>query len=370
MRRSASVAAVALVAWIGALVYDRWLPAATPTIPGWDVGGVEWLFLLVVLLVGAASYHVATAAPRAVRRYWRRFRRDRVATASLVLLAGLAVAGAVGPALVGPPQTDFAQAYRPPVGLTATYGGDVVHGSWAHPLGTDAQGRDLLGLVLAGTRVSLEVGLVSAALAVSAGTLVGTAAALAGGRVDDLLMRYVDFQQSLPVFVLLVLLVHLYGSTLLLVVLAYGLLGWERIARLVRSETLQRRTAGYVRAAEAAGAGRWWVLRRHLLPNVSTTVITAATLAVPTFILGEAALSFLELGPPNTYSWGRTITAGRNDLATAPWVSTVPGALLFLTVLALNFVGEGLRDALDPESERDRTVDDGDRAPVEQASRR
>ncbi|MFB6106168.1 MAG: ABC transporter permease [Halobacteriaceae archaeon] len=371
MRRRTVALGAAVAAWVAALAYDVWLPAGTPTLSWWDVRGIEWLFGLAFVVTAGLLGGPLVAEPRRARRYWRRFRRDRVAVASLAVLALLLVAGLAGPAVVGPPRTDFSQANLPPVGTTTAADGGAVHGTLAHPLGTDAQGRDVLVLLLAGARVSLEVGLVSAALAVGVGTLVGTTAALAGGRVDEALMRYVDLQQSLPVFVLLVLLVYLYGSSLVLVVLAYGLLGWERIARLVRAETLQRRTAGYVRAAEAAGASRWWVLRRHVLPNASTTVITAATLAVPAFVLGEAALSFLELGPPDAYSWGRTITAGRQSLATAPWVSTAPGVALFLTVLALNYVGEGLRDALDPASDRDRNRPAaGDRIPAEDPPRR
>jgi peptide/nickel transport system permease protein len=116
----------------------------------------------------------------------------------------------------------------------------------------------------------------------------------------------------------------------------------------VRSEALQRREEAYVRAANAAGASRGWVIRRHIIPNVSGTVITAATLAIPTFILGEAALSFLGFGDPETFSWGRTINAGRSDLDSAWWISTIPGLFLFFTVLAFNFVGDALSDAIDP----------------------
>jgi len=218
----------------------------------------------------------------------------------------------------------------------------------AYPLGTDAQGRPLGHLVVYGMRVSMEVGLVSAALAITIGTVVGATAAHFGGAVDEVLMRYVDLQQTFPVFVLLLLLVYLYGPSLLIVVGLYGLFGWEGTGRLVRSEALQRSQEAYVRAAEAAGAGRWWIVRRHLIPNVSSTVITAATLSIPVFILGEATLAFLGFSDPQVFSWGRTIAAGRGDLATAPWISTLPGLFLFLTVLAFNFVGDALRDAIDP----------------------
>jgi peptide/nickel transport system permease protein len=164
-------------------------------------------------------------------------------------------------------------------------------------------------------------------------------------------MRYVDLQQTFPVFILLVLLTYLYGASLLLIILLYGVFGWEGTARLVRSEALQRREEAYIRAAESAGASRLWLIRRHLIPNVSSTVITAATLSIPVFILGEASLSFLGFGDPETFSWGRTINAGRSDLDSAWWISTIPGFVLFLTILAFNFVGDALRDATDPRSE-------------------
>jgi peptide/nickel transport system permease protein len=212
------------------------------------------------------------------------------------------------------------------------------------------QGRDVGVLIVYGMRISMEVGLISTLFAVTIGTAVGAVAAYSGGLTDEVLMRYVDLQQSFPTFLLLVLLVFLYGGSLLLIIALYALFSWEGIARLVRSETFQRIEEPYVDAARAAGASRWWVVRRHVVPNVSNTVITAATLQIPAFILGEAALSFLGLGDPNTFSWGRTISDGRGELSSAPWISTIPGFVLFLTVLAFNFVGDALRDAIDPRS--------------------
>jgi len=333
-----------LLALAGAFAYDFLVlhnRAPTVGVLGWDVSALEWLFAL-VLLLGVFHVFVPLArAPRLTRRYWRRFRRNRAAVLSLAFLAVVLVLGVVGPVVWRNPNAliDFGRAYRPPV---------FAGGSWQYPLGTDAQGRPLGHLVVYGMRVSMEVGLVSAALAITIGTLVGATAAHFGGAVDEVLMRYVDLQQTFPVFILLLFLVYLYGASLLIVVVLYGLFGWEGTGRLVRSEALQRGQEAYVRAAEAAGAGRWWVVRRHLVPNVSSTVITAATLSIPVFILGEATLAFLGFSDPQVFSWGRTIAAGRGDLATAPWISTLPGLFLFLTVLAFNFVGDALRDAIDP----------------------
>jgi peptide/nickel transport system permease protein len=270
---------------------------------------------------------------------------------SLGYLAVVFVLGLVGPVVLRDPSIAFPEKLLPPAGVTAAPQGEPVTGTLEHPLGTDHQGRDVLRLLVFGMRVSMEVGLLVAGIAVTIGTAVGTTAAHVGGYVDEALMRYVDLQQSFPVFILLLLVVYLFGPELVLIVLVYGFLSWEGTARLVRSEALQRQEAAYVRAAEAAGASRWWVVRRHLVPNVSSTVITNATLLVPAAILAEAGLAFLGLSDPNVYSWGKLIASGRGYLATAPWIATAPGVVLFLTALAFNFVGDALRDATDPRGD-------------------
>jgi peptide/nickel transport system permease protein len=332
------------LALVAAFVYDYAVVANdAPTVPGigWDVTGVEWLL---VVVLGLGVFHAALPLARNRRLtayYWGEFRENRAAVVSLAFLGSVFLVGLLGPLIWTAPNEaiDYGAAYQPPV---------FMGGSWEHALGTDAQGRPIWHLIVYGMRVSLEVGLISMAFAISIGTVVGTAAAYFGGYVDEALMRYVDLQQTFPVFILLLLLIYLYGASLLLIIVLYGLFSWEGTARLVRSEALQRGEEEYIRAAEAAGAGRWWTIRRHLIPNVSSTVITAATLSIPVFILGEASLSFLGFGDPDVFSWGRTISAGRSDLPNAPWISTVPGLFLFLTVLAFNFVGDALRDAIDP----------------------
>jgi peptide/nickel transport system permease protein len=333
----------AFLALGAAFAYDYLVLRDTPTVGaiGLDLTSVEWLLVTVLILgvfhVGLPLYRNA----RMTRYYWRQFRKNRAAVASLAFLGFVFVVGLFGPLVwTGPNQAiDYGAAYRPPV---------FMGGSWEHALGTDAQGRPVWHLIVYGMRVSLEVGLISMVFAISIGTVVGTAAAYFGGYVDEGLMRYVDLQQTFPVFILLLLLIYLYGPSLLLIIGLYGLFSWEGTARLVRSEALQRSEEAYVRASEATGADRWWTIRRHLIPNVSSTVITAATLSIPVFILGEASLSFLGFGDPDVFSWGRTISDGRSDLSNAPWISTIPGFFLFLTVLAFNFVGDALRDAIDP----------------------
>ena len=333
----------AFLALGAAFAYDYLVLRDTPTIGavGLDLTSVEWLLVTVILL---GVFHVVLPLyrnGRMTRYYWRQFRKNRAAVVSLGFLGFVFVVGLFGPLVwTGPNQAiDYGAAYRPPV---------FIGGSWEHALGTDAQGRPVWHLIVYGMRVSLEVGLISMVFAVSIGTVVGTAAAYFGGYVDEVLMRYVDLQQTFPVFILLLLLIYLYGPSLLLIIALYGLFSWEGTARLVRSEALQRSEESYVRASEATGADRWWTIRRHLIPNVSSTVITAATLSIPVFILGEASLSFLGFGDPDVFSWGRTISDGRSDLSNAPWISTIPGFFLFLSVLAFNFVGDALRDAIDP----------------------
>jgi peptide/nickel transport system permease protein len=203
-------------------------------------------------------------------------------------------------------------------------------------------------------RVSMQVGLIATFVSVTIATAVGVTAATVGGWVDEALMRYVDVQQTFPTFFLFLFLAYLYGGSLFALVVIFGVTGWGGIARIVRSEALQRREADFVRAARSAGASKFHVIRRHIVPNVSNSVVTAATLNIPFLVLSEAALSFIGLGDVALPSWGQTIAAGRGDLATAWWISTVPGVFLFATILAFNFLGDALRDALDPRTEAER----------------
>jgi peptide/nickel transport system permease protein len=341
----------------------------TPFPFGVDLSGSDWL--LVLTLAVGVFYGVWPMATnrRLAAYYWRRFRRNRAAQLSAVYLAVVFAVGLVAPLFVESPQVAPLQGYQPPVWgavdasvpiqcvgetTTRTAGGTtrtLCRGTMAHPLGTTGEGKDVLTLLVLGMRVSMKVGLVSMLLVITLGSLVGTTAAYFGGLVDELLMRYVDLQATFPAFFLFLLLSYLFTPSLTLLIVLFGVLGWEGTARLVRSEALQRTEEAYIRAAENAGASDAWIIRRHILPNVSNSVITNATLAIPGFILLEAALAFLALTDPSVPSWGRTIAAGRGDLGSAWWVATIPGVFLFFTILAFNMIGDGLRDALDPRSE-------------------
>jgi ABC-type dipeptide/oligopeptide/nickel transport system permease subunit len=222
-----------------------------------------------------------------------------------------------------------------------------------HLLGTDNTGRDVLSRVIWGSRVSLVAGLLSVAIAVVAGCAIGLAAGYWGGRLDGVLMRFIDAVLSFPALVLALALAAVLGAGLGGVLIALGVVYTPTFARLMRGQVLTVRTREYVHAARLLGGADSWILRRHILPNTSTPIVVQASLSVGFAILAEASLSFLGLGvqPPDP-SWGSMINAGRGYLQQAPWLVFGPGAALFLTVLGLNFLGDGVRDALDPRASR------------------
>ncbi|ELZ84359.1 ABC transporter permease [Haloferax larsenii] len=348
---------VSSLAYLVAVVYDVFLTEDAL------VSGTNWLFLLTLL---AGVFFVAWPLAenrRLTAYYWRRFKKNRAAVISAIYLLVVFVLGTFGPMLIAKPELNVLAAYQPPVFLsvdssvpTSCVGqaaDGLCHGTWKYPLGTTSDGKGIARLVVFGMRVSMQVGLITMLIVISIGTVVGTSAAYFSGLVDELLMRYVDIQQTFPTFFLFLIVTYLFKPSLFLLITIFGFLGWGGIARLVRSEALQRREESYIQAAENAGASDGWIIRRHLMPNVSNTVITAATLLIPSFILFEATFAFLGLTDPSTPSWGQVISSGRGDLDSAWWIATIPGVFLFFTVLAFNFVGDALRDALDPRSEGD-----------------
>jgi peptide/nickel transport system permease protein len=219
----------------------------------------------------------------------------------------------------------------------------------AHPLGLDELGRDVLSRLLVGSRVSMAVGLAVVLLAGSVGTLIGAVAGQAGGFADALLMRLTDVFFAFPGILLAIAMVAVLGPALSNVVLALVVIGWVGYARLVRGQVLKLRQQEFVLAARASGVPGWRVLLRHLLPNVMPLLVVQATLGMAGAVLAEAGLSFLGLGqPPPGASWGSMINAGRAHLLDAPHVALFPGLAILWTVLGLNFLGDGLVDALDP----------------------
>ena len=272
-----------------------------------------------------------------------RLRGDRAALAGLALLSAIAAACAFGPGLLGldPLATEPALRHAPP--------------SLAHWFGTDALGRDLLARVLVGGRTSLLVGLAATAVSVGVGTLYGALAGSAGGRVDEVMMRLVDFLYGVPYMFLVILVMLLFSDSArgdpLPVFVALGLVQWLTMARIVRAQVVALREREFVLAARVAGAGPARILFRHLLPNALGPVIVYATLTVPAVILLESFLSFLGLGV--ALSWGELVAEGVsvvNPVRSYWWLLAFPSGFLAATLLALNFLGDGLRDALDPRS--------------------
>ncbi|MEN2976935.1 ABC transporter permease [Tistrella bauzanensis] len=220
------------------------------------------------------------------------------------------------------------------------------------PLGTDTLGRNVASGLAHGARISLLIGLVSTVVALAIGVPLGAVAGYYGGIVDDALMRFTEFFQTVPSFALAVVLVAIFEPSITSIVVAIAVVSWPPVARLVRGEVLSLRTREYVEAATLAGQSNTTIILRQILPNTLSPIIVLASLMVATAILLESSLSFLGLGDPNVMSWGYMIGAARTVIRQAWWLSFFPGVAILLTVLALNLVGEGLNDALNPRLAR------------------
>jgi len=273
---------------------------------------------------------------------WHRLSRNRLAVAGGLLLALLTVACVAGPWLspYAYDQQNLANAFAPP--------------GAAHWLGTDQLGRDLLVRLLYGGRVSLGVGLCATFVALTIGVIYGAVAGYAGGRTDNAMMRLVDMIYALPFTIFVILLMVFFGRHIWLLFLAIGAVEWLTMARIVRGQVLTLKRMEFIEAARALGLGHRRILFRHLLPNVLGPVIVYATLTIPAVMLLEAFLSFLGLGvQPPMSSWGTLIKDGAEKMEEYWWLLVFPGTLFSLTLFSLNFLGDGLRDALDVRSSKD-----------------
>jgi peptide/nickel transport system permease protein len=301
---------------------------------------------------------MSAAAASPSRLVWRRLLRHRLAQASLVFVAGLLVLSLAAPLIaslrgVDPATTDLLRRLEPPSAQ-----------NW---LGTDDLGRDLFQRLLDGGRVSLLVGFAGALLSAVLGAVIGVVSGYVGGRFDSVMMRVTDGVIALPLLPLLIVLaaidpkklgipVEIAQSetfSLYRIVVIVALTGWTTVARLVRAETLSLKQRDFARAARALGARPARIMFRHILPNAAGSLVVATTMSIGTLILLESTLSFLGLGTqPPAASWGNMLTGAQELLQDAPMLAVWPGLMIFLTVIAFNFLGDGLQDALDPRSER------------------
>jgi peptide/nickel transport system permease protein len=277
-----------------------------------------------------------------MRDFWRRFSRNKGAVVGLVILLLVLLMAATAPLLFPNSPWDMVAApFMPP-------------GEMGLLLGSDSLGRDVAAGIAHGARISLLVGAVSTVAALAVGVTLGAVAGYLGGIADDLVMRFTEFFQTIPSFVLAILLVAIFTPTLSSVVFAIAVVSWPPVARVVRAEFLSLRSREFVQAAEVLGKSRMAIVVGDILPNALSPIVVLSSLMVATAILLESALSFLGLGDPNLMTWGFLIGAGRSVIRIAWWMSVFPGIAIFLTVLALNLVGEGLSDALNPRLARQR----------------
>ena len=279
---------------------------------------------------------------------WRRLRRDPAAMFGATLVIAIVLVAILAPVLSPhDPTEQFRDGLTPdgqPMPSTLLANGDS-----RFPLGTDANGRDLLSRILYGTRISLIVGVLANMMAVAIGALVGSVAAYFGGWVEIVLMRFTDMMMAFPTLLLAMTLVAILKPSIWIIILVIGAVYWTWIARVIYGQVLSLRERDFVTAARALGAGRVFALIRHILPQLFPTIIVWGTLGIATNVTLEASLSYLGIGvQPPTPSWGGMIQQGQSFYRTAPWLVIFPGVAIMLTVFAFNLFGDGLRDALDP----------------------
>jgi oligopeptide transport system permease protein len=289
---------------------------------------------------------------------WRRLLKNKLAVFGMIVVSLVAIASFIGPAIIKK-TTGYAPDYIPADArliksfppLKAPDGSF----SWLHPLGTDNQGRDMLARILQGGQISLMVGIIATIVSLLIGVAYGAIAGYVGGRVDNLMMRFVDILYSLPYIILVIVLLAMFRRNtptgqLALLFVALGSVSWLTMARIVRGQVLSLKNQEFVLAARATGVSTPRIIFRHIVPNTLGPVIVYATLTIPTVMLTEAFLSFLGFGvQPPLASWGTLATDGIQNIGIFPWQLIFPGLTMALTLFSLNFLGDGLRDALDPQ---------------------
>ena len=272
---------------------------------------------------------------------WQRFLKDRAAVWSACFLLSISAVCFLSPMIAPYPYMEQNLAHS------------AMAPSSAHWLGTDLLGRDVLSRLLQGGMISLFVGFIATAVALVVGICYGVLAAEVGGRAEDAMMRFVDIVSTLPLTLIVILCTVVFGQNMPMIFLAVGGVSWLTMARIIRNQTREMKASQFVQAAESLGQSRWGIFRRHYLPNLAGTIAVCATLTVPGVMLLEAFVSFLGLGvkAPMT-SWGLMIKEGADIMEECPWLLISPSVVFALTLLSLNFLGDGLRDAFDPRSSR------------------
>ena len=274
-----------------------------------------------------------------MKRFYRRFARSRAGVLGIAILTVVVTIAVAAPIIFpGSPFRAVDRPFAPPFGR--------------HLFGTDVLGRDVAAGLAHGARTSLTISVLATSVAVLVGTVMGSLAGYYRGRTDDLLMRTTEFFQTIPTFLFSILLVAILAPSVWSIVFAIAVVNWPAVARLVRGEVLAMRRREFVQACVCLGMTDSRVIFRHILPNCLSPIIVTGSLIVATAILIESALSFLGLGDPNVMSWGFMIAAGRTFLRSSWWLCAIPGVAILLTVLAINLVGEGLNDALNPRLRR------------------
>jgi oligopeptide transport system permease protein len=273
---------------------------------------------------------------------WVRLKKNKLAITSLFVLGFLCITAVLTPIIApyGYEEQNLLLGAVPP--------------SSDHWLGTDVFGRDMLTRIMYGSRISLAVGFIASGVALCIGVLWGSLAGYSGGRIDAFMMRVVDILYALPFMIFIILLMVIFGRNLLLLFLAIGAVEWLTMARIVRGQVLTIKQQDFIEAATSLGLSHWTIVRRHIIPNTLSPVIVYTTLTIPSVMLLEAFLSFLGLGiqPPQS-SWGLLISYGVETMEEYPWLIFFPGLFLSITLFSLNFLGDGLRDALDPRVSKD-----------------
>ena len=333
---------------------------------GLDYGptSVDYLFVFTLLLFAWYIVLPLYQHPRMTKYYWTELKRNRPAIVSLVWLGIVFVGGVVGPFFVSAPEQEILLGNQPPVFFevdmnyisqcAGTVSDGHCHGTWEYPLGTDRSGKDIFSTLIYGMTISMQIAFITTTIVAAIGVTVGTVSAYAGGWVDEILMRFVDIVVSFPTLVFFLLILYIYGGQLGMFILVFALFGWGATSRYVRSKALSVSEEEFIKATRISGASTYRIVRRHVVPNTASSIITQLSLLIPGFLLAETQLAFLGIGDTDIPSWGQLISSGRNAIDYAPWIVLVPGMALFFTILAFNFLGDALLDALNPEAQAER----------------